>query len=173
VNLSQWLGRGSKAAVQGEKRLSREEKRIAEQPYPHVGDPGSPGPDTGSAVRLLLITSDDQFYALFRDIASDRKWSVSRVGTVEQAFPILRRVDVPLILYDWNAPLSDWQEGIRSLTALQPDSCVILASTFADEYLRREVARNRGYDVLPRSADRDKLIRTLQFAWFWRTRSRL
>jgi len=163
VNLSQWLGRGSRTG-------DREAKRLAGERYLSTDEPGSP---TSAAVRLLLITSDDQFYVFLREIATERKWSVSRVGTVEQAFPIVQQQDVPLILYDWNNPLSDWQEGVRSLTALRPDSCVILASTVADEYLRREVARNRGYDVLPRSADRDKLIRTLQFAWFWRTRSRL
>jgi DNA-binding response OmpR family regulator len=163
VNLSRWLGHGSKAGT-------REAKPLVEERYLSTDELGS---HTGAAVRLLLITSDDQFYVFLREIATEHKWSVSRVGTVEQAFPILQQQDVPLILYDWNNPLSAWQEGIRSLTALQPDSCVILASTFADEYLRREVARNRGYDVLPRSADRDKLIRTLQFAWFWRTRSRL
>lgn len=162
MNLSQWLGRGAKTGV-------REGKPLARERYLSTDELGS---HTGAAVRLLLITSDDQFYAFLREIATERKWSLSRVGTLEKAFPILRREDVPLILYDWNNPLSDWQEGIRSLTALRPDSCVILASTVADEYLRREVARNRGYDVLPRSADRDKLIRTLQFAWFWRTRSR-
>jgi DNA-binding response OmpR family regulator len=166
VNLSRWLGHGSKAG-------GREAKPLVEERYPHTDELGSRGSNTSAAVRLLLITSDERLYELFREIANDRKWAVSRVGGIEQALPILQQQDVPLILYDWNAPESDWQEGIRSLTALRPDSCVILASTVADEYLRREVARNRGYDVLPRSADRDKLIRTLQFAWFWRTRSRL
>lgn len=166
MNLSHWLGRGSKTGVQ-------EAKLRAEERYPHTDELASAGSHTSAAVRLLLITSDDQFYAFLREIANDRKWSLSRVGTVEQAFPILQQQDVPLILYDWNNPQSDWREEVLSLTALRPDSCVVLASTVADEYLRREVARNRGYDVLPRSADRDKLIRTLQFAWFWRTRSRL
>jgi DNA-binding response OmpR family regulator len=162
VNLSQWLGRGTTGI--------RETKPPARERYLPTDELGS---HANAAVRLLLITCDDQFFTFLREVATERKWSLLRVDTLEKAFPILQKQDVPLILYDWNNPLSDWQEGIRSLTALRPDACVLLASTVADEYLRREVARNRGYDVLPRSADRDKLIRTLQFAWFWRTRSRL
>lgn len=45
--------------------------------------------------------------------------------------------------------------------------CVILASTYGDEYLRREVVRLGGYDVLSKSAPQAVISRAIEFAWFW------
>jgi hypothetical protein len=45
--------------------------------------------------------------------------------------------------------------------------CVILASQNSDEYLRREVVRLGGYDVLSKSAPHNVITRTIEFAWFW------
>lgn len=45
--------------------------------------------------------------------------------------------------------------------------CVILASPYGDEYLRREVIRLGGYDVLSKSAPQDDIRRAIEFAWFW------
>lgn len=45
--------------------------------------------------------------------------------------------------------------------------CVILASSYGDEYLRREVVRLGGYDVLSKSAPLDDIRRAIEFAWFW------
>jgi hypothetical protein len=47
----------------------------------------------------------------------------------------------------------------------------LLASRLVDDNLRQEVIRFGGYDVVARSAVRDQIVRTIQFAWFWTTRS--
>jgi DNA-binding response OmpR family regulator len=144
-NLGRWLGFGAKSRDQaGESR-----------------------------VRFLVITADGHFHSLLHDIATASEWTILRVPTVEEALALLRRECVPLVIYDWDGPDSDWRDALDRLTALRPESCTMLASKVADEYLQREVVRHHGYDVLPRSGNREQLMRALQFAWFWQTHSRM
>ena len=66
--------------------------------------------------------------------------------------------------------MDDWRAGIKRIASAQCHPCVLLASRVADENMRQEVIRHHGYDVLPRSADRDQVVQAIQFAWFWITR---
>jgi hypothetical protein len=45
--------------------------------------------------------------------------------------------------------------------------CVILASQYGDEYLRRKVLRLGGYDVLSKLAPKHVISRVIEFAWYW------
>jgi hypothetical protein len=49
--------------------------------------------------------------------------------------------------------------------------CVILASQYGDEYLRRKVLRLGGYEVLSKSAPGHVISRVIEFAWYWSQRS--
>lgn len=124
-----------------------------------------------SAVRLLAITSRDEFYARLVDIASSSGWEIRRATTVQEGLAVLRSTAIRLILFDWYETGNDWRHGLNRLGAAPNHPCVLLASRFADDNLRQEVMRLGGYDVLSRSADRVQIVRTLEFAWFWATRS--
>lgn len=157
LNLSHWLGLAPKPRTHAGKR--------------RLEDRCSVTANTDTAVRFLVITGDDCLHSRLQDIATTCKWTMFCVPTLEQAIPLLQRECIPLAIYDWNTPDSDWPDALKQLTAVQSDCCVLLASAVADEYLRHEVVRRQGYDVLPRSADGEQLMRALQFAWFWRTHS--
>jgi DNA-binding response OmpR family regulator len=123
------------------------------------------------SVRLLVITSSDRFYAGLLQVASSSGWEVRRAGTVQEGLRMVRSLAMPLILYDWDEQGDDWRDAVNHLGAAPNHPCVLLASRFADDNLRQEVLRFHGYDVLARSAEPDQVVRTIEFAWFWITRS--
>jgi DNA-binding NarL/FixJ family response regulator len=84
---------------------------------------------------------------------------------------IIRSLDVPLVILDWDENGRDWRDGLSRLSSVHQQICVLLASRVVDDNLREEVLRFHGYDVLAKSADGEQIIRTVQFAWFWITRS--
>ena len=73
-------------------------------------------------------------------------------------------------IYDWPAAEDDWRIDVDRLTAGPEHPCVLLASRVDDEYLRAELVRHGGFDVIPRSADANRLIRNIEFAYFHVTR---
>lgn len=123
-------------------------------------------------IRLLAITTNDRFYAGLVDIATSCGWEIRRASAIREGLDILRSLSMPLVVFDWDENGHDWRDGIGRLGAAPNHPCVLLASRVIDENLRQEVMRFHGYDVLARSADKDQIIRTIRFAWFWTTRSR-
>jgi DNA-binding NarL/FixJ family response regulator len=126
--------------------------------------------DEQRTIRLLAITTNDQFYSGLVDIAASRGWEIRRASSVKEGLDVVRSLGMPLVLFDWDENGHDWRAGLNRLASTQCHPCVLLASRVADENMRQEVIRYHGYDVLPRSADRDQVVRTIQFAWFWITR---
>lgn len=124
-----------------------------------------------SQVRLLVITSDDDFYSVLKNASADGKWTMHRATSIQNGLHAMRADSLPLIIVDWTAPVDDWRPALDAICAEPKRPCVILASRVIDENLRREVLRYGGYDVLPRSADRQQIVREINFAWFWITRS--
>jgi len=123
------------------------------------------------AVRLLAITADDRFYSLLVEIASSSGWEIRRAGTVQEGLDVVRSLSLPLVLFDWDENGPNWRGGLDRLGAAPSHPCILLASRVVDDNLRQEVIRFRGYDVIPRSAAREQIVRTIEFAWFWTTRS--
>jgi DNA-binding NarL/FixJ family response regulator len=121
-------------------------------------------------IRLLTITTNDQFYSGLVDIAASRGWEIRRASSVTEGLDVVRSVGIPLVLFDWDENGNDWRAGLNRLASAHCHPCVLLASRVADENMRQEVIRHHGYDVLPRSADQDQVVQAIQFAWFWITR---
>jgi DNA-binding NarL/FixJ family response regulator len=129
-------------------------------------------PEANRTIRLLAITANDQFYSGLVDIAGSCGWEIRRASSVKEGLDVVRSLGMPLVLFDWDESGHDWRHGLNRLASAHCHPCVLLASRVADENMRQEVIRFHGYDVLPRSADRDQVVRKIQFAWFWITRQR-
>ena len=122
-------------------------------------------------IRLLAITTDDRFYSGLEEIASSSGWQIRRATTIDDSLKSLNSHPIPLVLFDWNDDGANWRGALERLSAAANHPCVLLASRVVDDNLRQEVIRFRGYDVLARSASRDQIVRSIEFAWFWTTRS--
>jgi DNA-binding response OmpR family regulator len=124
-----------------------------------------------STIRLLAITANDRFYSSLVEIAASCGWEIRRAGSIKEGLDVARAQSMPLLLLDWDEDGHDWRGEVRRLATAPGHPCVLLSSRVADENMRQEVIRFQGYDVLPRSADRDQIVRTIRFAWFWITRA--
>jgi DNA-binding NtrC family response regulator len=116
---------------------------------------------------LVAITEDEEFYCRLRGIAGSCQWRIVRARSIEEAETAILQKPTPLVVYESDPNDAKWRFALRRLSELTPHPCVLLASAVADENLLRDVVRNNGYDILPKSVSREKTIRVLTFAWFW------
>jgi hypothetical protein len=126
-----------------------------------------PATDDELVLSLVVISADEEFYARLRRIAGECGWNLERATTIEAAETMVARKPTPLVVYEGDSDRGNWRFAVRRLNDLPPHPCVLLASSVSDENLLREVVRNNGYDILPKAASTEKLIRSLNFAWFW------
>jgi DNA-binding NarL/FixJ family response regulator len=126
-----------------------------------------PATDDELVLSAVVITGDETFYSRLRRIADDCRWRLVRAESIEEAEMLIGRKPTPLVVYEGDAGNGNWRFALRRLTDLPPHPCVLLASAVADENLLREVMRNSGYDILPKAASSERLVRALNFAWFW------
>lgn len=128
--------------------------------------------DDGNLIRLLVITEDDNFFLFIHQVATGRGWEARMTRTIEQGLSVLDGFPASVAIYDWPVTERDWRCDVDRLTARRDRPCVLLASRVDDEYLSAELVRHGGFDVIPRSADAERLIRSVQFAGFFRRNSR-
>jgi hypothetical protein len=119
-------------------------------------------------IRLLVVTRDDNFFLSVHEVATGCGWEARMVRTVERGLQILDEFRASVAIYDRAATEDNWRLDVERLTAGPDHPCVLLASPVDDEYLRAELVRHGGFDVIPRSADADRLVRNIQFAYFFR-----
>lgn len=123
--------------------------------------------DDDSIVRLIIITTDEEFYLRLHKLANSNEWRIGRALSTNEAEKLIRAKPTPIVIYDSDSNDGNWREALRGLNDLPAQPCVLLASRVADDYLLQEVVRNRGYDLFPKSASSENLIHRLNFAWFW------
>lgn len=127
--------------------------------------------EDADAIRLLVITQDDNFFLFIHRVASGCGWETRLARTVERGLQVLDEFRAPVAIYDWPAMEQDWRCDVDRLAARPDRPCVLLASRVDDEYLSAELVRHGGFDVIPRTADEERLIRNIRFAGFFRKNS--
>ena len=121
---------------------------------------------------LLIVSADLDFLSVLLKASVDCDWTVRHALSFDDASAIMSKEPTHMVVYDSDLPEVPWQLALPRLGAIASDACILLASRFADDYLWQEVVRCRGYDILVKSAEPERIISTLRFAWFWRKRRR-
>jgi DNA-binding response OmpR family regulator len=116
------------------------------------------------AIKLLLITPDDDLYLSVHNAAQSCGWELRRERTLEQGLHAVDSFPAGLVIYDWLPEANDWRFAIDRLSARPNHPCILLASRVVDEYLWAELVTHGGFDVIPRSANTEQLIRGIRFA---------
>ncbi|MDE3198039.1 MAG: hypothetical protein KGN84_16950 [Acidobacteriota bacterium] len=126
---------------------------------------GEPSPQ----VSLWVITQDQELYQRLADIVGAWNWEI-RKETDLYSFSSARNgtAGILIVMIDSAAMGGSWKAALSSLSKDSSDPCVILISPVLDDYLRREVIRCGGYDVVGKTESREPLMRALRFAWFWK-----
>ena len=121
-----------------------------------------------NALRLLALTRDAGEWQSLARIAEAEKWILFWADSPAQAYKIVTRHQVPVVICDRDLRGEDWRSVLVGFSKLSPPVCTLLASEVADEYLWREMVRNKGFEILTKPFDPEKVIRTVRFAWAWR-----
>jgi hypothetical protein len=126
----------------------------------------SPAADD-AVLRMVVVTHDEPFYERLHRIAEACEWRIGRAQSLDEVRNQSATVPAPIVIYerDWDG--GDWRTALAKLYEIPAKPCVLLASRVADDYLWQEVVRNHGYDILPKAAPDEKLVRILKFAWTW------
>ena len=128
------------------------------------------GPGRDGA-RVLLVTSDDDYRRRWQKVFTEQGWELSCVPALAEALETLRQCPFPVVVFDSHAAGTEsWQDGLTALCERQGGPCVLLTSDVIDESFRDEMVGLHGYDVVPRHADEEEVVRTINSAWFWKHR---
>jgi hypothetical protein len=122
--------------------------------------------DDDPILGFIVITPDEEFYVRLQQIAGTCEWRIGRAASLDEAETLIKAKPTPMVVYDRDSSDGNWRWALRRLNESAAKPCVLLASQVADDYLCQEIVRNHGYDILPKPAPSEKLIRCLKFAWF-------
>lgn len=119
-------------------------------------------------VRLIAITDENADSNSLRQIASDFRWRISVAATSDVAIRMLHEQATPLVICDYDLTGEHWRDVLAKIAALPQAVCVLVASGVVDDYLRRQVIRYHGYDLVSKPFQPEELRRAVTFAWTWR-----
>jgi DNA-binding NtrC family response regulator len=112
---------------------------------------------------VALVVSDLDRHVL-ASLSGQELLEVHFVESCEEAFTLANQLTAPVILVDRDLPGTEWRIAVKSLAASPHRACVILMSGVADDYLRQELNRRGGYDVLPKPLRADNVARLVKMA---------
>lgn len=119
-------------------------------------------------IAIVALVSNDEDRRLLSGICERHPWDVHFAGTRVDALAAANRWKAPVILCDRDLSRAEWRDAVHALAASMHGACVILLSAVLDDYLRSEVARNGGYDVLSKPLREEDVVRAIKLAWsYW------
>jgi CheY-like chemotaxis protein len=118
-------------------------------------------------VALVVSPEDRKILTSISDHGSlEMHFAESRV----EAWDAVNRLNSPVIVYDRDWPNAEWRTTVQTFASSPKRSCVILASRVADDYLRQELIRCGGYDLLAKPFRADDVARAFKLALsYWRS----
>jgi DNA-binding NtrC family response regulator len=115
-------------------------------------------------VSILAVTRDPEEWKVLESIAGKENWLLFWAHDADLAYELIRRHRIQIVIYDRNVNGEDWRTIVAHFAKIYPPVCTLLASEVADEYLWREVVHNKGFEVLTKPFDPEKVIRTVRYA---------
>lgn len=117
-----------------------------------------------SRVPLVALVVNEQDRHVLRSVLGHKPLDIRFAESCEEAYSVTNQLTAPVILLDRDWPGTDWRVAAERLASSQHRPCVILVSGVSDAYLSQELARRRGYDVLPKPLQTGKVERTVKSA---------
>ena len=113
----------------------------------------------------ILITDDDrQFRETLCGALEPRGYRLLAAGDGAEAFDIVQRGEVHLLLLDMHMPRCTGLETVRMVKELNADLPCILMSARLDDQIRREAELAKVFSVMPKPVQLFDLNRTVQQA---------
>lgn len=124
---------------------------------------------TPARVPIVALVATNRDCGVLTDVAAFKELNIHFSESYDDARAAIRRLHVPLVIFDRDWPATDWRAAVRIFAAAPERPCVILLSGVADEYLWQELIRCGGYDVLTKPLRAEDTGRLLALALsYWR-----
>jgi DNA-binding NtrC family response regulator len=117
-----------------------------------------------SRVPVVALMVNEQDRHVLASVFGQEPLDVRFAESCEEAYSVANQLTAPVILLDRDWPETEWRAAVERLASSAHTPCVILVSGVSDTYLSQELARRRGYDVLPKPLQADKVERTVKLA---------
>ena len=119
-------------------------------------------------VSILAVTRDPEDWKALESIARNENWLLFWAHDADRAYELIRRYQIQLVICDREVNGEDWRSIVANFANIRPPICTLLASEVADEYLWREVVHNKGFEILTKPFDPEKVIRTIRLGLWGR-----
>lgn len=119
-----------------------------------------PVPEGRVRILVLSMSFEDRF--LLQRLGKQHDWELRFTYSPRERLNLASRRHFQLILCDHNQPGYPWREVMDRLAACSPQSRILLVSPVNDDYLRRDVIQQGGYDVLLRPLREESALRAVQ-----------
>lgn len=117
---------------------------------------------SGIPVVALGISAQDR--QVLTSVSDWEPFEIHFVDSCEEACAVANRLTAPVILFDRDGTGTEWRLTVKALATSPHRACVVLMSGVADDYLRQELIRRGGYDVLPKPLRADNVARVVKLA---------
>ena len=115
-------------------------------------------------IPIVAIVVSEQDRQVLASISAYELLELHFAESCEEAGTVANRLNAPVILFDRDFPGTEWRTAVRSLAASPHRACVVLMSGVVDDYLRQELIRRGGYEVLPKPLQADNILRVIKLA---------
>lgn len=123
-----------------------------------------------SRAHIVALVVNDEERNLLASLSNGEQWDMHLVPSYADAWTAANRWHAAVILYDRDWPDTEWRAAVQNLASCSPRTCVILTSRVIDDYLRDELIRKGGYDVLAKPLRADDVVRVIKLALsYWRS----
>jgi FixJ family two-component response regulator len=118
-------------------------------------------------VSIVALVVSEQDREVLGGFGADVRFAES----CEEAGALSERLRAPIVLFDRDWPGTEWRTAVANLASSPHGACVVLLSGVSDDYLRQEVIRMGGYDVLPKPLRAENVQRAVKLALsYWNSR---
>jgi len=119
---------------------------------------------TPPRIPVVAIIVSDQDRQVLTSVSSQELLELHLVESCEEACTVANQLTAPVILFDRDLPGAEWRTAVRSLAASPHRACVVLMSGVVDDYLRQELVRRGGYEVVPKPLRPENISRVIRLA---------
>jgi len=110
-----------------------------------------------SAPTVLIVGDPDAAH-----VAASPDWRLLFASTLADARRLLENSEIPIVVYDREAPGIDWRLAIPALAGTGSRPRVVLLTRTQDSQLWEQVTAAGGYDVIRKPVSAEKLCRAIR-----------
>ena len=114
--------------------------------------------------KILLADDDDSLRRVLEFQLQEANYSVLAAENGEIAFEIFSNNDIDCLITDWRMPKMNGAELIQRVSAIRPETPIIVITAFGDVETAVEAMRGGAFDFITKPFNRDAILLTIEKA---------